>query len=418
MLCNWIPVCEMNMLSVQEWRSQFPIFKTKMNGNPLIYLDSAATTQKPQIVIDSIVDYLSTANANVHRGVYALSQIATDRFEKTRNRIQQFIHANSPSEIIFTKGATEAINLVASSYGELAFEEHDEIILTIMEHHANIIPWQEIAKKKGCIIKVVPISMNGTLCMEDYTSMFTEKTKFVSMVWISNAIGVENPIKQCIDIAHLHGVPILIDASQAIQHKKIDVQSLDCDFLVFSGHKVYGPTGTGILYGKSSILDRMPPYQTGGDMIRKVTFEKTTFADLPSKFEAGTPNIEGFIGLGTAIQFLQQISMDDITNHELALMNHAIKLIEQKEYIKVIGYNGTNVSALSFSMDGVHPHDIASLLDRKGIAVRAGHHCAHPLMQFYGVPSTTRISFALYTTVEEIEECIEAMDEIHTLFHA
>lgn len=405
----------MNSL-VDEWRSHFPILQNKMNGKPLIYLDNAATTQKPQVVIDAIVNHLTQTNANVHRGVYALSQLATDHFEKTRSVVKDFINADSIREIIFTKGATEAINLVASSYGEYALSEHDEIILTIMEHHANIIPWQEIAKKKGCIIKVVPISENGTLDLDIYASLFTEKTKFVSMVWISNAIGVENPIKQCIDIAHDHNVPILIDASQAVQHKKIDVQSLDCDFLVFSGHKVYGPSGTGILYGKSTYLDKMPPYQTGGDMIRKVSFEKTTFADLPSKFEAGTPNIEGFIGLGAAIEFLQKFNIDDITNHERELLSHAFKIIENKEYINIIGYNGTNVSALSFMMKDVHPHDIASLLDRNGIAVRAGHHCAHPLMQFYGVNSTTRISFALYTTKEEVEQCIDALDAIYTLF--
>lgn len=405
----------MNSL-VDEWRSHFPILQNKMNGKPLIYLDNAATTQKPQVVIDAIVNHLTQTNANVHRGVYALSQLATDHFEKTRSVVKDFINADSIREIIFTKGATEAINLVASSYGEYALSEHDEIILTIMEHHANIIPWQEIAKKKGCIIKVVPISENGTLDLDIYASLFTEKTKFVSMVWISNAIGVENPIKQCIDIAHDHNVPILIDASQAVQHKKIDVQSLDCDFLVFSGHKVYGPSGTGILYGKSKYLDKMPPYQTGGDMIRKVSFEKTTFADLPSKFEAGTPNIEGFIGLGAAIEYLQKFNIDDITNHERELLSHAFKLIENKEYINIIGYNGTNVSALSFMMKDVHPHDIASLLDRNGIAVRAGHHCAHPLMQFYGVNSTTRISFALYTTKEEVEQCIDALDAIYTLF--
>ncbi len=401
---------------VDEWRSHFPILQNKMNGKPLIYLDNAATTQKPQVVIDAIVNHLTQTNANVHRGVYALSQLATDHFEKTRSVIKDFINADSIREIVFTKGATEAINLVASSYGEYALSEHDEIILTIMEHHANIVPWQEIAKKKGCVIKVVPISEDGTLDMDIFASLFTEKTKFVSMVWISNAIGVENPIKQCIDIAHDHNIPILIDASQAVLHKKIDVQSLDCDFLVFSGHKVYGPSGTGILYGKSTYLDKMPPYQTGGDMIRKVSFEKTTFADLPSKFEAGTPNIEGFIGLGAAIEFLQKLNIDNIANHERELLSHAFKLIENKEYINIIGYNGTNVSALSFMMNGVHPHDIASLLDRNGIAVRAGHHCAHPLMQFYGVNSTTRISFALYTTKEEVELCIDALDAIYTLF--
>jgi cysteine desulfurase/selenocysteine lyase len=405
----------MNSL-VDEWRSHFPILQNKMNDKPLIYLDNAATTQKPQVVIDAIVNHLTQTNANVHRGVYALSQLATDHFEKTRSVVKDFINADSIREIIFTKGATEAINLVASSYGEYALSEHDEIILTIMEHHANIIPWQEIAKKKGCVIKVVPISVDGTLDLDIYASLFTENTKFVSMVWISNAIGVENPIKQCIEIAHDYNVPILIDASQAVLHKKIDVQSLDCDFLVFSGHKVYGPSGTGILYGKSTYLDKMPPYQTGGDMIRKVSFEKNTFADLHSKFEAGTPNIEGFIGLGAAIEFLQKLNIDDIANHERELLSHAFKLIENKEHINIIGYNGTNVSALSFMMNGVHPHDIASLLDRNGIAVRAGHHCAHPLMQFYGVNSTTRISFALYTTKEEVEQCIDALDAIYSLF--
>lgn len=404
------------MNSVDEWRSHFPILQQKMNGKPLVYLDNAATTQKPQLVIDAIINHFTTTNANVHRGVYALSQQSTDRFEKTRDTVRQFLNARSLSEIIFTKGATESINLIASSYGEYAFSEGDEIILTIMEHHANIIPWQEIAKKKGCSIKVVPIQENGTLDMEVFASYFSERTAFVSMVWVSNAIGVENPIQQCIALAHAHNVPILIDASQAVQHKNIDVQSLDCDFLVFSGHKVYGPTGTGILYGKSKYLEKMPPYQTGGDMIRKVTFEKTTFADLPSKFEAGTPNIEGFIGLGAAIEFLQKQGLESIARHERELMQYALSLIEQKDFIKMIGYNGTNVSAISFMMTGVHPHDIASLLDQKGIAVRAGHHCAHPLMHYYGVNSTTRMSFALYSTKEEIEICIQALDEIHRLF--
>lgn len=404
------------MNTVDEWRSHFPILQQKMNGKPLVYLDNAATTQKPQVVIDAIINHFTTTNANVHRGVYALSQQSTDRFEKTRDTVRQFLNARSLSEIIFTKGATESINLIASSYGEYAFSEGDEIILTIMEHHANIIPWQEIAKKKGCSIKVVPIQENGTLDMEVFASYFSERTAFVSMVWVSNAIGVENPIQQCIALAHAHNVPILIDASQAVQHKNIDVQSLDCDFLVFSGHKVYGPTGTGILYGKSKYLEKMPPYQTGGDMIRKVTFEKTTFADLPSKFEAGTPNIEGFIGLGAAIEFLQKQGLESIARHERELMQYALSLIEQKDFIKMIGYNGTNVSAISFMMTGVHPHDIASLLDQKGIAVRAGHHCAHPLMHYYGVNSTTRMSFALYSTKEEIEICIQALDEIHRLF--
>lgn len=406
----------MNHSLIDVWRSDFPILQTRIHDRPLVYLDNAATTQKPSAVIQSINDYYSTTNANVHRGVYSLSQQATDLFENTREAVREYIGATSTSEVIFTKSATESINLVASSYGEAHFSAGDEIILTMMEHHANIIPWQEISKKKGCTIKVVPIQQDGTLDIEAYKALFTSKTKFVSMVWVSNAIGVENPITEFIRIAHDHNVPILIDASQRIQHANIDVQKIDCDFLVFSGHKAYGPSGTGILYGKERLLEHMPPYQSGGDMIKKVTFETTTFADLPSKFEAGTPNIEGFIGLGTALNYVQSIGLDDIAKHEAILMNYAINALKSLDFISIIGYNGTNVSAISFVMNGVHPHDIASILDKKGICVRAGHHCAHPLMQFYKVPSTTRISFAMYSTVDEIDACIRELKEIYSLF--
>jgi cysteine desulfurase/selenocysteine lyase len=406
----------MNDSLIGTCRSDFPILHNRIHDRPLVYLDNAATTQKPSAVIQSISEYYSTINANVHRGVYTISQHATDLFENTRETVRKYIGATSTSEIIFTKSATESINLVASSYGEIHFKHDDEIILTMMEHHANIIPWQEISKKKGCKIKVVPIHQDGTLDIETYRSLFTSKTKFVSMVWVSNAIGVENPITEFIRIAHDHNVPILIDASQRIQHANIDVQKIDCDFLVFSGHKAYGPSGTGILYGKERLLEHMPPYQSGGDMIKKVTFETTTFADLPSKFEAGTPNIEGFIGLGTALNYVQSIGLDDIAKHEAILMNYAINALKSLDFISIIGYNGTNVSAISFVMNGVHPHDIASILDKKGICVRAGHHCAHPLMQFYKVPSTTRISFAMYSTVDEIDACIRELKEIYSLF--
>lgn len=406
----------MNDSLIGTCRSDFPILHNRIHDRPLVYLDNAATTQKPSAVIQSISEYYSTINANVHRGVYAISQQATDLFENTRETVRKYIGATSTSEIIFTKSATESINLVASSYGDIHFKHDDEIILTMMEHHANIIPWQEISKKKGCKIKVVPIHQDGTLDIETYRSLFTSKTKFVSMVWVSNAIGVENPITEFIRIAHDHNVPILIDASQRIQHANIDVQKIDCDFLVFSGHKAYGPSGTGILYGKERLLEHMPPYQSGGDMIKKVTFETTTFADLPSKFEAGTPNIEGFIGLGTALNYVQSIGLDDIAKHEAILMNYAINALKSLDFISIIGYNGTNVSAISFVMNGVHPHDIASILDKKGICVRAGHHCAHPLMQFYKVPSTTRISFAMYSTVDEIDACIRELKEIYSLF--
>ena len=406
----------MNDSLIATCRSDFPILHNRIHDRPLVYLDNAATTQKPSAVIQSISEYYSTINANVHRGVYTISQQATDLFENTRETVRKYIGATSTSEIIFTKSATESINLVASSYGEIHFKHDDEIILTMMEHHANIIPWQEISKKKGCKIKVVPIHQDGTLDIETYRSLFTSKTKFVSMVWVSNAIGVENPITEFIRIAHDHNVPILIDASQRIQHANIDVQKIDCDFLVFSGHKAYGPSGTGILYGKERLLEHMPPYQSGGDMIKKVTFETTTFADLPSKFEAGTPNIEGFIGLGTALNYVQSIGLDDIAKHEAILMNYAINALKSLDFISIIGYNGTNVSAISFVMNGVHPHDIASILDKKGICVRAGHHCAHPLMQYYKVPSTTRISFAMYSTVDEIDACIRELKEIYSLF--
>lgn len=406
----------MNDSLIGTCRSDFPILHNRIHDRTLVYLDNAATTQKPSAVIQSISEYYSTINANVHRGVYTISQQATDLFENTRETVRKYIGATSTSEIIFTKSATESINLVASSYGEIHFKHDDEIILTMMEHHANIIPWQEISKKKGCKIKVVPIHQDGTLDIETYRSLFTSKTKFVSMVWVSNAIGVENPITEFIRIAHDHNVPILIDASQRIQHANIDVQKIDCDFLVFSGHKAYGPSGTGILYGKERLLEHMPPYQSGGDMIKKVTFETTTFADLPSKFEAGTPNIEGFIGLGTALNYVQSIGLDDIAKHEAILMNYAINALKSLDFISIIGYNGTNVSAISFVMNGVHPHDIASILDKKGICVRSGHHCAHPLMQFYKVPSTTRISFAMYSTVDEIDACIRELKEIYSLF--
>jgi len=406
----------MNHTMVDTWRTDFPILESRIHDCPLVYLDNAATTQKPLVVINSLSDYYSTTNANVHRGVYSISQQATNLFEQTRETIRQYIGAKSLSEIIFTKSATEAINLVASSYGEFNFTNGDEIILTMMEHHANIIPWQEISKKKGCSIKVVPIHQDGTLDVDAYSKLFTSKTKFVSMVWVSNAIGVENPISDFIRIAHEHNGPILVDASQRIQHSPINVQEIDCDFLVFSGHKAYGPSGTGILYGKERLLENMPPYQSGGDMIKKVTFEKTTFADLPSKFEAGTPNIEGFIGLGSALNYISSLGLDAISSHESQIMAYAIESLKSLDFISILGYNGTNVSAISFIMDTVHPHDIASILDKKGICVRAGHHCAHPLMQFYKVPSTTRISFGLYTTTDEINACISELKEIYTLF--
>jgi cysteine desulfurase/selenocysteine lyase len=401
---------------VNQWREHFPILQTSVYDKPLIYLDNAATTQKPQVVIDNLLQFYQNYNANIHRGVHYLSQKSTDLFEHSREIIRSFVNAKKQSEIIFTKGATEAINLIASSFGEAFIQKDDEIIISQMEHHANILPWQILCEKKGCILKIIPIDINGELLLDSLDELISSKTKIISIVYVSNVIGTVNPIKQIISKAKQNNIPVVIDASQAIQHIPIDVQALDCDFMVFSGHKIYGPSGTGVLYGKEEILHQMPPYQGGGDMIHKVTFEKSTYAGLPHKFEAGTPNIEGMIGLGTAISFFSSLSFENIHAYENLLYSYALDLLQSIPEITIIGNATQRISAISFVVDSIHPHDIASLLDRDGIAVRAGHHCAQPLMKFFNVPATTRASFAFYNTREEIDIFIQSLKKAITLF--
>jgi cysteine desulfurase / selenocysteine lyase len=401
---------------VNQWRGHFPILHTSVYDNPLIYLDNASTTQKPQVVIDTLSQFYQNYNANIHRGVYYLSQKSTDLFEHTREIVRSFINAKKQSEIIFTKGATEAINLIASSFGDAFIQKDDEIIISQMEHHANILPWQILCEKKGCILKVIPIDKNGELLIDSLQELISNKTKIISIVYVSNVIGTVNPIAEIISLAKQYNIPIVLDACQAIQHIPIDVQALDCDFMVFSGHKIYGPSGTGVLYGKEELLNQMPPYQGGGDMIHKVTFEKSTYAGLPYKFEAGTPNIEGIIGLGTAISFFSSLSFESIHIYENFLYLYALELLQSIPEITIIGNAKQRISAISFIVDSIHPHDMASLLDRDGIAVRAGHHCAQPLMKFFNVPATTRASFAFYNTREEIDIFIHSVKKAIKLF--
>jgi cysteine desulfurase/selenocysteine lyase len=401
---------------INQWRDHFPILHTSVYDKPLIYLDNAATTQKPQAVIDTLSHFYQNYNANVHRGVYYLSQKSSDLFEQTREIVRSFINAKKQSEIIFTKGATEAINLIASSFGDAFIQKDDEIIISQMEHHANILPWQILCEKKGCILKIIPIDKNGELLIDSLQELISNKTKIISIVYVSNVIGTVNPISEIISLARQNNIPVVLDACQAIQHIPIDVQALDCDFMVFSGHKIYGPSGTGVLYGKEELLNHMPPYQAGGDMIHKVTFEKSTYAGLPYKFEAGTPNIEGIIGLGTAISFFSSLSFESIHAYENFLYAYALELLQSIPEITIIGNAKQRMGAISFIVDSIHPHDIASLLDRDGIAVRAGHHCAQPLMKFFNVPATTRASFAFYNTKEEIDIFIHSVKKAIKLF--
>lgn len=390
-------------------RTDFPILQRKVNGKDLVYFDNGATSQKPQVVIDAITKYYSDNNANIHRGVHYLSQLATTQYEDARIVIQKYINAPLSQEVLFTKGTTDSINLVASSLGEL-FTAGDEIIISAMEHHSNIVPWQMLCERKGCILKVIPINEAGELIMTEFDQLLSSKTKLVSITHISNTLGTINPIEEIIKKTHAIGGYVLIDGAQSIQHIKVDVQALDCDFFAFSGHKVFGPTGVGILYGKKEILDKMPPYQGGGDMIAKVTFEKTTYNELPHKFEAGTPHISGGICLGTAITYLSQLDLDDIHAHEMELANYAEEKLLQFDGLRIIGTAKNKTSVVSFIVDGIHPFDLGTLLDKQGIAVRTGHHCTQPLMDFYQIPGTVRAAFAFYNTKEEIDVFIHAME--------
>jgi len=387
----------------------FPILNRKVKGKDLVYFDNAATAQKPQQVIDALTSYYTGYNANIHRGLHTLADEATAAFEETRHAIQKFIGAAHVEEIIFTKGTTESINLVAQSWGSAFLNEGDEIIISSLEHHANIVPWQMIAETKGAKVRVIPIDDNGVLDMQAFKNMLNSKTKMVAIVHVSNALGVINPVEEIIRLARAQGAHILIDGAQSSVHLDINVQSLDCDFFVFSGHKVYGPTGTGILYGKKSLLEAMPPYQGGGEMIKEVTFEKTTYNELPFKFEAGTPNIADFIALKSAIDFINHIGKENIRAHENLLLGYATDKLRAFKDVRIMGDVFEKVSVISFVVEGVHPQDLAILLDNQGIAVRTGHHCAQPLMQRLCVVGTTRISFAAYNTLQEIDVFMEAL---------
>jgi cysteine desulfurase/selenocysteine lyase len=393
---------------IHDIRADFPILQTKIHNKPLVYFDNAATTQKPKIVIDRIRDYYENENANIHRGVHHLSQVATQDYENARSRIQKYIGAAKSEEIIFTKGTTDGINLVASSFGAL-LKEGDEILISAMEHHSNIVPWQLLADSKKLQLKVIPIHKDGTLIMDAFDQLLSEKTKLVSITHISNTLGTINPIESIISKSHAVGAKVLIDGAQSIQHGDIDVSSLNCDFFVFSGHKIFGPTGIGVLYGKEKLLEEMPPYQGGGDMIKNVSFEKTTFNELPFKFEAGTPNIIGGIALGTAIEYIESIDRKSAFDYEKTLFEYAEKELLKIEDVQVFGNSSEKTSLVSFNVGSIHPFDLGTLLDKQGIAVRTGHHCTQPLMDFYNIPGTIRASFSIYNTVEEVDLFLDAL---------
>ena len=401
---------------VGKIRNDFPILQTKVHDKTLVYLDNAATSQKPLSVIKKAEEYYSSMNSNIHRGVHALSQVSTEAYEGARIKIKTFINALGKNEIIFTRGTTESINLVAQTYGRVNFKEGDEVIISQMEHHSNIVPWQMICKEKGAKLKVVPINDEGEIIFDEFEKLITKRTKFISVVYVSNSLGTVNPVKKIIDLAHQNNIPVLLDAAQAVNHLPIDVQKLDCDFLAFSGHKIYGPTGIGILYGKINLLDSMPPYQGGGDMISKVTFEETTYNELPYKFEAGTPNIGGAIGLGEAIDYVVQIGMEKIAIHEKYLLDYATEAVSTVPGLKIIGTAKDKVSVLSFVLDNIHPHDIGTFLDFEGVAIRTGHHCTQPVMDRYKIPATSRASFAMYNTTQEIDILVNGLRKIIEVF--
>jgi len=396
-------------LDVKKIRSQFPCLDQKINGKDLIYLDNAASTLKPLKVINALNQHYSKETSNIHRGVHTLSEQGTVKYEESRRTIQKFIGAEFDHEVIFTKGTTDALNLLANSFGDAYLEPGDEILLSTMEHHSNIVPWQLIAEKKGAIIKEVPINKKGEIILDEYKKLLNKRTKMVSIVYISNSLGTINPIKEMIQMAHEVGAYFCVDAAQAVAHKKIDVQELDCDFLAFSGHKIYGPTGIGVLYGKQDLLNQMPPYQGGGDMIDAVSFEKTTYNTLPFKFEAGTPHIAGAICLKDAIDYVTELGLEEIEKYENELLDYATKKIKEIEGITLIGEADQKCSVLAFCLENSHPHDVGTLLDKQGIAVRTGHHCTQPLMKFFNIVASIRASFSIYNTKEEVDTFIEAI---------
>lgn len=403
-------------MDITKIRSDFPILSRTVYDKPLVYLDNAATTHKPKCVVDKITEMYYTINSNVHRGVHLLSQEATQAHEGSRERVREFINAKSKNEIVFTRGATEAINLVASSFCREYCSEGDEILITEMEHHSNIVPWQLQGEIRGVKLSVAPINDKGELIVDEFEKKITSKTKLISLIHISNVLGTINPIKQIIEIAHKHDIPVLVDAAQSIQHTSIDVQELDCDFLVFSSHKLYGPTGIGVLYGKEKWLEKMPPYQGGGEMISTVTFEKTTFNELPFKFEAGTPDFIGSSALATAIDYISNIGMDNIYNYEAQLLNYATNRLLEVDGLSIVGNAKEKSSVISFLIKDIHPYDMGTLLDRMGIAIRTGHHCAETLMHRLGIEGTMRASFALYNTKEEIDILVDGIKRVAKMF--
>jgi cysteine desulfurase/selenocysteine lyase len=397
---------------IAQVRADFPILRRQVRGRPLVYLDNAATTQKPQVVIDAITRYYTEYNANVHRGVHHLSEVASEAYEAARRKIAAFLNAPDERSIVFTRNATEGINLVAHAFGRLRVGPMDEVLISAMEHHSNIVPWQLLCEERGARLRVAPIDDRGELLLDELEAMIGERTRLVSIAHMSNALGTVNPVEEIVRIAHAHGVPVLLDGSQAAYHMPVDVQALDCDFYVATGHKLYGPTGIGVLYGKTEHLDAMPPYMGGGDMISSVTFEKSTWNTLPFKFEAGTPNIEGAIALGVAVDYICATGLAAIAGHERDLLTYGTEALSSVDGLRMIGTARRKASILSFVLDGVHPHDIGTIVDREGIAIRTGHHCAQPVMERFGVPATARASLAMYNTRDEIDALVRAVEHV------
>lgn len=405
-----------DMLDLPAIRKEFPILNQQINGYPLVYLDNAASSQKPTQVIDAVTNYYRRDNANVHRGVHQLSQRATDAYEGSRVEVRDFVNAKSEKEIIFVRGATEAINLVAQSFVRPQLQAGDEILISHMEHHANIVPWQILCEQTGAKLKIIPMTDQGELDLSTFDDLLTSKTKVMAIGHVSNALGTINPVKDMIVKAHAKNIPVLVDGAQAVPHMAVDVQGLDCDFYVFSGHKMFAPTGIGALYGKQDLLEQMPPWQGGGDMILSVSFEHTQYNELPYKFEAGTPNIAGAIGLGAAIDYMQNLGIDNLAQHEHDLLVAATEKVIALDGVRIIGTAKQKASVLSFMIDGVHPHDIGTIFDQYGVAIRTGHHCAQPVMQFFGIPATARASFAFYNTMEEVDALIDGIKKVQELF--
>jgi cysteine desulfurase/selenocysteine lyase len=401
---------------IKAIRADFPILDQEIYGKPLVYLDNAASSQKPIQVIDAVAKYYRKDNANIHRGVHQLSQRATDAYEAARGKVRDFINAKSDKEVIFVRGATEAVNLVAQSFARPLLKEGDEILVSHLEHHANIVPWQMVCEQTGASLKVIPMTESGELDLTEIDSLLNSNTKLLAIGQVSNALGTINPVKSLIAKAKAKGITTLVDGAQSVPHMAVDVQALDCDFFVFSGHKMFAPTGIGVLYGKQTVLEAMPPWEGGGDMILSVSFDKTIYNELPYKFEAGTPNIAGTIGLGAAIDYMQQLGIEEIAAHEHHLLDIATQQFEQLDGVKIIGTAAEKASVLSFMIDGIHPHDVGTIFDQEGVAIRTGHHCAQPVMEFYGIPATARASFAFYNTEQEIDALVAAVKKTQELF--